>query len=232
MKESLKTITLAFDVYGTLINTDGVVSQLEGFMGSKAAQFSRTWRDKQLEYSFRKALMNQYQDFSTCTEQALDYTSQFYQVELTEVQRNKLLDIYKFLPIFDDVKEALEELTDSGVDQFAFSNGEEKTIKELLRTADILDYFKGVVSADTIKSFKPNPSVYKYFLTQSKAERESTWLVSSNPFDILGASSCGFSTAWIRRNEQIPFDPWGVSPTITLNSLSHIYERTYAGSML
>ncbi|MEC8428964.1 MAG: haloacid dehalogenase type II, partial [Pseudomonadota bacterium] len=65
---------LAFDVYGTLINTHGLVGQLETLVGDRARQFSQTWRDKQLEYAFRKGLMQNYQNFAVCTRQALDYT--------------------------------------------------------------------------------------------------------------------------------------------------------------
>jgi len=218
-------ITLAFDVYGTLMNTHGVVSLLENFIGNKAKTFSQTWRDKQLEYSFRKALMNQYEDFSICTKQALDFTCEFYKIELTEDQKTKLLDFYKSLPIFEDVKEGLDKLTDSKVDLYAFSNGKSESIKGLLSSAGISEYFKGIVSADTIKSFKPNPAVYEHFISQSKAELKSSWLISSNPFDILGAKSYGFKTAWIQRSDHIPFDPWGISPTITINSLSNLYEK-------
>ncbi|RMF46291.1 MAG: haloacid dehalogenase type II, partial [Deltaproteobacteria bacterium] len=49
--------TLAFDVYGTLIDTHGVLTALEKLVGDKALAFSNSWRDKQLEYSFRKGLM-------------------------------------------------------------------------------------------------------------------------------------------------------------------------------
>ena len=122
-------ITLAFDVYGTLMNTHGVVSLLEGFIGTKAKIFSQTWRDKQLEYSFRKALMNQYEDFSICTKQALDFTCLFYEIELTEDQKTKLLNFYKSLPLFEDAKEGLDKLTDSNVDLYAFSNGKSESIE-------------------------------------------------------------------------------------------------------
>ena len=162
-------ITLAFDVYGTLMNTHGVVSLLEDFIGNKANIFSQTWRDKQLEYSFRKALMNQYEDFSICTRQALDFTCLFHKIELTDDQKTKLLDFYKSLPVFEDVKEGLDKLTDSKVDLYAFSNGKSESIKGLLSSAGISEYFKGIVSADTIKSFKPNPAVYEHFIAQSKA---------------------------------------------------------------
>lgn len=220
-------ITLAFDVYGTLMDTHGVVSLLEDFIGSKAKTFSQTWRDKQLEYSFRKALMNQYEDFSICTKQALDFTCLFHKIELTEDQKTKLLDFYKSLPVFEDVKEGLEKLTDPKFDLYAFSNGKSESIRGLLANAGISEYFKGIVSADTIKSFKPDPAVYEHFISQSQAQLESTWLISCNPFDILGAQSYGFKTAWIQRNYHSPFDPWGISATITINGLSELYEKIY-----
>ena len=109
-------ITLAFDVYGTLMNTHGVVSLLEKFIGSKAHRFSQTWRDKQLEYSFRKALMNRYEDFSICTKQALDFSCLLHKVELTEDQKSELLNFYRSLPVFEDVKEGLEKFSGSNVD--------------------------------------------------------------------------------------------------------------------
>ena len=55
-----KPVTLAFDVYGTLIDTHGVVVALEKHLGLKVPDFSRTWREKQLEYSFRLGLMQNY----------------------------------------------------------------------------------------------------------------------------------------------------------------------------
>lgn len=59
--------TIAFDVYGTLIDTDGVVSRLREWIGSQADVFSQTWRSKQLEYSFRRGFMRRYENFAVCT---------------------------------------------------------------------------------------------------------------------------------------------------------------------
>ena len=64
--------TIAFDIYGTLIDTDSMVSQLHEWVGSRAETFSKTWRSKQLEYSFRRGLMRQYENFEVCTRQALE----------------------------------------------------------------------------------------------------------------------------------------------------------------
>ncbi len=99
------SVTLAFDVYGTLIDTHGVISKLREIVGDRAEEFSQTWRDKQLEYSFRRALMQNYENFAVCTSQALDYTCAFHKVSLTDEQKAELLGIYRVLPAFSDVKE-------------------------------------------------------------------------------------------------------------------------------
>ncbi len=48
--------TLAFDVYGTLIDTQGIAATLKGWMGERATVLARAWREKQLEYTFRRGL--------------------------------------------------------------------------------------------------------------------------------------------------------------------------------
>ena len=58
-------ITLAFDVYGTLIDTNVVVEKLTEYLGELAPSFANTWRDKQLEYSFRRGLMENYEHFTS-----------------------------------------------------------------------------------------------------------------------------------------------------------------------
>jgi 2-haloacid dehalogenase len=90
--------TLAFDVYGTLINTHGVVARLHKMVGAKASDFSQTWRDKQLEYSYRRGLMQNYETFAVCTRNALDYTCTFYKTTLAEEQKDELLSSYRALP--------------------------------------------------------------------------------------------------------------------------------------
>ncbi len=57
------TTTLAFDVYGTLIDPFDVSTKLSEYVGDKASQFAQIWRDKQIEYLFRRGLMREYRDF-------------------------------------------------------------------------------------------------------------------------------------------------------------------------
>ncbi|MDD2581813.1 MAG: haloacid dehalogenase type II [Desulfuromonadaceae bacterium] len=218
-------ITLAFDVYGTLIDTHGVIAALERHVGKNAAEFSRTWRDKQLEYSFRRGLMQNYVNFAICTSNALDYTCSFFKVALSQQEREELLDAYKVLPAFADAREGLERAKKSGYRMFAFSNGTADAVETLLKHAGIREYFIGVVSVDEMKSYKPNPGVYSHFLRKADALGADAWLVSSNPFDVIGAISSGMRAAWIKRSQEAIFDPWGIEPTLTINSLLNLAEQ-------
>ena len=216
------TITIGFDVYGTLIDTAGVTQALEQFAGERAVQFSNLWREKQLEYSFRRALMQNYVHFGFCTRYALDYTCTALDIEISAADKEELLAGYKVLPPFPDALEALPELQNAGFSLFAFSNGKPEDVASLLETSGISSYFEDVISTDEIKSFKPNPAVYAHFLRRTGATGEQAWLISGNPFDVIGAVSAGMRAAWVRRSPQAMFDPWEIEPTITIGSLSEL----------
>ena len=211
--------SLAFDVYGTLINTHGVLGLLEQYIGDKAFAFSTTWRDKQLEYSFRRGLMKNYVPFTECTRQALEYSCLYYQIELSPSQKTALLDCYKTLPAFEDAHQGLVNLKAKGYRLFAFSNGTGPAVQQLLQTAGMIDLFEGIVSADEIKTFKPNPDIYQHFLSRTDSIADNTWLISSNPFDVTGAISAGLKAAWIKRSEASFFDPWEIQPNVISTDL-------------
>ncbi len=213
---------LAFDVYGTLIDTQGVVTRLRDTVGDRAEEFSRVWREKQLEYSFRRGLMRAYETFGVCTSQALDYTSAYLDAALDAEQKAALLAEYRRLPAFGDVEEALAALKADGHLLHAFSNGTADAVETLLETAGIRDLFDGVVSVDDRQTFKPNPDVYAHLLNATGASAGETWLISSNPFDVIGAVSYGLRAAWVRRSERSIFDPWGIDPTLTITTLREL----------
>lgn len=215
---------LAFDVYGTLIDTSGVYKTIKSFIQApeKAEHFMQVWRDKQLEYSFRRGLMNQFEDFSLCTKQALEYSSMALKVNLSNSQKDVLLAEYECLPCFKDVKKGLETLKNEGHKLYAFSNGSKKAVTKVLTKAEIIDFFDGVISVEEVKVFKPSPKVYEHFIKKSNSVKGNSWLVSSNSFDILGASSYGMKTVWVKRSKASILDPWGVEPTRIVNAITEI----------
>ncbi len=107
-------IIRAFDVYGTLIDTHGLVARITEFAGNGAAEFSRIWRDKQLEYSFRRGLLQHCETFAVCTWQALDYSCSVCRLPLPTGQKEELLLRYRTLPPFPDVPAGLAILQGGG----------------------------------------------------------------------------------------------------------------------
>lgn len=215
---------LAFDVYGTLVNPIGMTDALRPHAGDQAEAFARIWRDKQLEYSFRRALMRCYQDFAVCTRQALDYTAQRLQITLSEADRQALMAGYRRLPAFADAIAALPRLREVGCRMYAFSNGRPDDVEAVLDHAGLLSQLDGVITVDPQRSFKPDPAVYGYFLRQVGALGGQAWLISGNPFDVIGAVSAGWRAAWVQRSAEVVFDPWGVEPTVTVKALGELAQ--------
>ena len=218
----MQQTTLGFDVYGTLIDTAGVTEALEAHAGSDAPEFAQLWREKQLEYSFRRALMQNYRDFSVCTRQALDYAARRLQVRLSDDDKEGLMAQYRKLPAFPGVAEGLAALADTGCRCFAFSNGRADDVEALLDRAGIRHHFLDVVSCDEMRSFKPNPATYAHFLRRAEVTGGQAWLVSSNPFDVIGAISAGMRAAWVQRNPSVVFDPWEIEPTTVIKGLEEL----------
>ncbi len=214
--------TLAFDIYGTLIDPYAIATTLEKHVGGNAALFAQVWRDKQLEYSFRRGLMGVYKNFSVCTRHALDYTCQHIGVVIPALSKQELMDQYRLLPAYPDVQSALEKLKLAGLRMYAFSNGLPDDLEHLLGQACVNTYLMDIVSVHDVQSFKPDPAVYAYFLEQAKASEADTWLVSSNPFDIIGAGAAGWNTAWLQRDQKTVFDPWEFKPTVIVKDLSEL----------
>jgi 2-haloacid dehalogenase len=216
---------LAFDVYGTLIDTAGVVARLRDLVGDRAEVFAGLWREKQLEYSFRRGLMRRYRQFSVCVAESLDFVCLSFDWTPTPEQRSKLLAAFDALPLFDDVDYCLARLDIDEFDLFALSNGSRDAIELLLENGGIRDRFVDIVSVDEIGTFKPDPAVYQHFLKRADIDASHAWLISGNPFDVIGAQSAGMYGVWVKRSPTAVYDPWGIEPTITVTDLAELGTR-------
>lgn len=215
-------ITFALDVYGTLIDPLAITRELRQHAGDAAPGLSELWRNKQLEYSFRRALMENYKPFPDVTRAALDYACLTSGVELPEEAKVALMAKYRALPAFDDVGPALSVLESKGARLHAFSNGLADDVSALLEATEIGSFFESIVTVEELRTFKPDPRVYAHFNKITGSWAEETWLVSSNPFDVIGASAVGWNTAWVKRRPTAVFDPWEYSPTRTIASLKEL----------
>ncbi|WP_375192616.1 haloacid dehalogenase type II [Marinobacter sp.] len=214
-------MTLAFDVYGTLVDPMGMSRLLAQDAGDRAEAVAALWREKQLEFSFRKGLMKVYEDFGACTRQALRYAMASHKLALSDDRENALMAAYLSLPAFDDALPALKSLK-GNYPLFAFSNGSYPALEKVLGHNQLLEQFDGLVSVDDIKSFKPDPAVYTHARRATGAWDKPLCLVSSNAWDVIGARAAGLLAVWVKRDPDKVFEDWGIQPSAVINSLSEL----------
>lgn len=217
------TMTLAFDVYGTLVDPMGMSRLLTQDAGDRAEAVAALWREKQLEFSFRKGLMKVYEDFGACTRQGLRFAMATHKLPLSEDRENALMAAYLSLPAFDDALLALKSLK-GNYPLFAFSNGSYPALEKVLGHNQLLDQFDGLVSVDDIKSFKPDPAVYTHARRATGAWDKPLCLVSSNAWDVIGARAAGLLAVWVKRDPNKVFEDWGIQPSAVIGSLSELEE--------
>src|SRR5215207_8850235 len=124
---------IGFDIYGTLVDPLEMNEHLRPLVGENLAdRMGEIWRDKQIEYTFRRALMHRYEDFGVCTRQALVHTANILGTSLSEDEQEKLIEEYQNLRPFPDVIPGIEVLKSKDRALVAFSNGVEATTRTLL----------------------------------------------------------------------------------------------------
>jgi 2-haloacid dehalogenase len=212
-------LAIGIDVYGTLVDPMGINFYLRPLIGDVAENLAGLWRSKQLEYTFRRVAMGTYQNFDVCSRQALAFALESLRVKLSPDAQRRLLEEYQRLSPYPDAASGVKKLSDAGCKPVAFSNGVEATLRILLEHAGILPHLDGIVSVDDVKTFKPDPRVYFYLCQRLGSSINDTWVVSSNPFDVIGAKSIGLKVAWIKRQADLPFDPWGFRPDLIARDL-------------
>ena len=204
-----------FDAYGTLFDVHAAIGRHRAAAGPDAERFSEIWRAKQLEYTWTLTLAGSYLDFWTLTERALDYAfARFPSVDKT--LKPKLLDAYLALDAFPDARAVLRDLKARGETTAILSNGSPRMLAAAVAAAKIdLD---AVLSVDAIRIYKPRPEVYALVTERFKLAPADVVFVSSNRWDVMGAATFGFRTAWINR-ARMP-EEYGPAPAAVLADLS------------
>lgn len=211
--------SLAFDIYGTLVDVQAIAAPLAETLAlppERARRFAELWRETQLAYTFRRALMRLYEPLPVVTRQALRHTAAALSVPVSEAQEKTLLAAQQKLPTFPDAAPGLDALRADGHHLTAFSNGPESSLQPLLKHNKLAAKFDATVSADAHRTFKPDPGLYAFLVTALAHPPLPIWVVSSNPFDVIGAKHSGLRAAWIKRADAKPYDPWGIEPDLTV----------------
>ena len=214
---------LAFDMYGTLVDPVGISKQLERYLPDRAQRLAEVWRQKQLEYTFRLAAMERYEDIEQVTRNALDYALAVVGRELRSEQKDALIAQYNDLERFADVGPGLERLKEAGHAMIVFSNGVPHMLDALMDAAELRPYFQGFVSVDEVKTYKPSPKTYRHAARRLERPIGEVRLVSSNPFDDIGAETAGMKSAWVDRSGGL-FDTLGSPPEIVVGTLTELAD--------
>lgn len=207
-----------FDAYGTLFDVHSVV-EAGRTITSDPMTLSTMWRQKQLEYTWLRALMGRYEDFWTITEAALRYTVRRLDIAAGDAEIARLMAAYLSLACFPEVVRALERL--DGRPRAILSNGSPRMLDAAVASAGLGRLLSRVLSVDAVKTYKPAPAVYALGPEALGLPAAEILFVSSNGWDVAGAKAFGYQVAWCNRVAAPP-EELGVSADYALPSLDQL----------
>jgi 2-haloacid dehalogenase len=211
-----------YDAYGTLFDVHSVSEKAESEFKGYGKTISEQWRKKQVEYFMLHQLTGHYKPFSAVTRNALLYTLKNLSLQSNEDALHSLMQSYLELEVYDEVRATLETLQNQNKTQIIFSNGNYEMLSPLVEKRE-LNHLLKVLSVDDVKQYKPAPAAYQYALETLGVEPYEVLFMSSNFWDITGASSFGFKTAWINR-AGLEIDELGIRPDYIYKDLSGLLE--------
>jgi 2-haloacid dehalogenase len=218
----MKTRALVFDAYGTLFDVHSVVVRAAGGIPGDLNALSILWRQKQLEYTWLRSLMERYEDFWNVTEAALRAAVTQLKIEASERQLDGLMQAFLSPSAFPDVKPALDAL--QGIPLAILSNGSPRMLESMVRTSGLASCFAEVISVDRVKTYKPSPRVYALAPELLNVPREDILFVSSNSWDVAGAKAFGFRVCWCNRSGG-NMDRLGFAADLTVTNLREIADH-------
>jgi 2-haloacid dehalogenase len=202
---------VVFDLYGTLFDVHSVAARCEVCFPGHGREVSTLWRQKQLEYTWLRSLMDRYVNFEQVTAEALRFTCQHLRLDLDASTSAALCDAYLHITPFAEVPGALRELKPHGLPLAILSNGSPRSIEAVVSNAGLRDEFTHLLSVDAMRIYKPDSRVYGLAEQALDLDRSKILFVSSNAWDATGAKHFGFPTCWINRSGNT-FDEMGQKP--------------------
>jgi 2-haloacid dehalogenase len=215
--------SIAFDAYGTLFDVYSVSSLAEELFPGNGAQLATTWRDKQIEYTRLRTLCDKYADFWQVTGDALDYACAILGIEPTPSSRGRLMGQYAELSAFPENAAQLRRLKDAGITLSILSNGTPWMLDQAVKASGLEGYFEHILSVDAVKRFKTAPEAYQMGPDALGCHTKEILFVSSNCWDICGATWFGYRTIWLNRYG-LPLERLGVEPHQIGTSLEDVAD--------
>ena len=212
---------IIFDAYGTLFDVNSAAEKCKGKIGDKWEDFANYWRTTQLEYTWLRSLMNRHKDFWKITEDSLDKSMKFFKIDNS--MRNDLLDLYKVLSPFSEVKETLNKLKKKDFKLAILSNGTPSLLGNLVKNNNLENIFDDIFSVEEVGIFKPDSKVYELPVNKYNIKKDEILFLSANTWDVSGGGNYGYKSVWVNRNKNI-FDNLDYQPFDEIHDLSELLE--------
>ena len=192
---------IIFDAYGTLFDVNSAAEKCKEKIGDKWEGFANYWRMTQLEYTWLRSLMKRHKDFWQITNDSLDKSMKFFNIESS--MKDELLNLYKVLSTFPEVKNTLIKLKEKNYKLAILSNGTPQLLSDLVKSNDLENMFDDIFSIEEAGIYKPSPKVYDLPVVKYKIQKNEIMFLSANTWDISGAGNYGYNSVWVNRNNNI-----------------------------
>ena len=210
---------IIFDAYGTLFDVNSAAEKYKDKIGDKWEGFANYWRTTQLEYTWLRSLMNKHKDFWQVTEDSLDKSMQAFKIDSS--MRNELLDLYKKLSTFPEVKEVLSNLKEKDYKLAILSNGTPTLLNELVTNNNLDNIFDDIFSIEEVGIYKPDSKVYNLPIKKYQIKKDEVAFLSANTWDVSGGGNYGYSAIWVNRNKNF-FDNLDYKPENEVENLKQL----------
>jgi 2-haloacid dehalogenase len=202
---------VVFDAYGTLFDVHSVASLAEQLFPGKGDALSQLWRQKQLEYSWLRAMSGRYKPFWDVTRDALRFAATRLALRLAPELEGRLMNQYASLSAFPENLEALRALKAAGLPLGILSNGNREMIEVSVRSAGMTGLFEHLLSSQDVETFKTSEPIYALAPSAFRCRAREILFVSSNCWDAIGARWYGYTSFWVNRAgaplEQLDTEP-------------------------
>ena len=212
---------IIFDAYGTLFDVNSSAEKCKEKIGDKWLDFANYWRTTQLEYTWLRSLMKRHKDFWQITQDSLDKSMKLYNIDSS--MREELLNLYKSLSPFTEVKETLNKLKEANYKLAILSNGTPGLLNQLVKSNDLENMFDDIFSIEEVGIYKPDSKVYDIPIKKYRVQKNQIFFLSANTWDVSGAGNYGYNSVWVNRNNNI-FDILDYKPSRKIKSLDQLLE--------
>ena len=217
----MKTKAVVFDAYGTLFDVNSAAEKCKDKIGSKWEAFANFWRTTQLEYTWLRSLMNRHKNFWAITEDSLDKSMRVFSINKN--MKNELLNLYKILSPYPEVRGVLEDLKKKNFKLAILSNGTPNLLNKLVESNKLNDLFDDLFSIEEVKIYKPDPKVYEIPIKKYKIKPDEITFLSANTWDVSGGGNYGYNSIWVNRNNSV-FDILDFQPKNEINNLTQLLD--------